>query len=133
MITATREDYLRALYKLGGDEDKEVGVTTLADHMCLAKSTVTERLQAMAMEKVVKYEKYRPLLLTKKGKDLAKKLTYKHRIIEVFLHNTLKMKGDVIHEEANQLEHAFSDDAIQRLARFLGNPRLDPHGSPIVK
>ena len=132
MVTATREDYLRALYKLGGDEGK-VGVTTLADHMGLAKSTVTERLQGMAENKIVKYERYKPLQLTRKGKNLAKKLTYKHRIIEVFLHDTLKMKGNVIHEEAHQLEHAFSDDAIQRLARFLGNPKVDPHGSPIVK
>ena len=133
MITETREDYIRALYKLEGSECRKVGVTELAEHMGLAKSTVTERLQSMASKNIVSYERYKPLHLTKKGRDFGKKLTYKHRVIEVFLHDVLKMKGDAVHNEAHHLEHAFSDEAIQRLARFLGNPKVDPHGSPIVK
>lgn len=60
-------------------------------------------------------------------------MTYKHRIIEVFLNDVLKVPKNKIHEEAERLEHAVSDDVIKRLAKFLEHPTSDPHGSDIPK
>ncbi len=128
-VTSTKEDYLRALYLLG----KSTGVVDLARHLGLSKSTVSERLEALAKQGFVSHKKYKKLQLTKKGEILAKNLTYKHRVIEVFLHNFLNIPKNKVHEEAHKLEHAFSDGAIKRLGRFVGNPQKDPHGKPIVK
>ncbi|OGK19075.1 hypothetical protein A3G67_01290 [Candidatus Roizmanbacteria bacterium RIFCSPLOWO2_12_FULL_40_12] len=128
-LTATKEDYLRAIYLSG----KDAGVVNLARRLDLSKSTVSERLAAMAKQGLVIHKKYEKLRLTKKGELFAKKLTYKHRIIEVFLHNVLHISKKKIHEEAHKLEHAFSDDAINRLSRLVGNPKRDPHGTPILK
>ena len=128
-ITSTKEDYVRALYLLG----KDVGVITLARHLNLSKSTVSERLEELGKHGFVHREKYKKLQLTKKGELLAKKLTYKHRVIEVFLHNFLNISKNKVHDEAHKLEHAVSDDVIKRLGRFVGNPKKDPHGTPILK
>jgi DtxR family Mn-dependent transcriptional regulator len=126
-ITSTKEDYVRAIYILQ-KTNKVTGVTHIAERLNLSKSTVSERVKELATA-----EHYGQVTLTVHGLDIAQKLTYKHRIIEVFLHKTLKMPKDKIHEEAELLEHAFSDDVIKRLAKFLDYPTSDPHGSAIPK
>jgi DtxR family transcriptional regulator, Mn-dependent transcriptional regulator len=131
-ITATKEDYVRAIFILALVLD-DVGVTNIAKRLGLSKSTVSERIKELVESKLVVSAPYGKVQLTKEGFEVGKKLTYKHRIIEVFLHNTLHIPKDKIHAEAERLEHAFSDDVIKRLANFLGNPANDPHGSTIPK
>lgn len=132
VITDTKEDYVRAIYILASAES-EVGVTDIADRLGLSKSTVSERIKELVVSKLVVSAPYGKVQLTKEGVEVGKKLTYKHRIIEVFLHNILHIPKNKIHAEAERLEHACSDEVIQRLATFLGNPTNDPHGSAIPK
>ena len=80
----------------------------------------------------ISVEPYSEIKLTKKGIKEAKKLTYKHRVIEAFL-KKLKVSDDVIHAEAHNLEHAFSFNTINKLNNFLGNPKNCPHGQKIIK
>ncbi len=127
-----KEDYLRAMYKFVEEGTSEIPITALAKKLGLSKSTVTERVQELARDGFVKQDKYAPVTLTKMGLGIAKKITYKHRVIEVFLHNTLGMNMEKIHEEAHKLEHALSDEVTRLLAKFLNNPTHDPHGSPII-
>ncbi|HMO77584.1 MAG TPA: metal-dependent transcriptional regulator [Candidatus Paceibacterota bacterium] len=129
-ITATKEDYIRAIYILS-QSPEGVGVTGIASKLKLSKSTVSERLKELVRDGLVVADPYAAVTLTEKGLDIGIKLTYKHRIIEVFLHQTLKMKKDLVHSEAERLEHACSDEVIQRLAKFLHDPESDPHGSAI--
>lgn len=131
-ITATKEDYVRAIYLLDSTQGT-TGVTDIANRLGLSKSTVSERVSELVNEGLVVSEPYGKVTLTKHGVEVGKKLTYKHRIIEVFLHNTLHIPKDKIHAEAERLEHAFSDEVVKRLASFLGNPTNDPHGSAIPK
>ena len=77
--------------------------------------------------------KYGKIHFTKKGKNLAKNITFKHRVIEVFLHDMLQISKSKIHNEAHKLEHAFSNESITKLSELLGNPETDPHGKPIPK
>ena len=128
MTTATREDYIRAIHKLGGNA-RSIDV---AASLGLAKSTVSERLKDLAKEKLVSYHPYSTVAFTPKGRRLGEKLTYKHRIIECFLHETLGFSATRVHEEAHKLEHAFSDESVRRLAKLLGNPQKDPHGRKIA-
>ena len=133
MVTETKEDYLRAISKLEEKTGKQVGTVQLASHLDLAKSTVSERLKELRHQKLIKHDKYAAIELTKKGKEVAKRIEYNHRLIEVFLHDTLKISKDKIHEEAHRLEHAFSDESIENLGRFLGYPKCCPHGQPLKK
>ncbi len=131
MLSATREDYIRAIYLLSFDSS--ASVTDVADRLSLSKSTVSERIQDLVTDGLVETEPYSGVSLTAKGLEVAKVLTYKHRIIEVFLHETLGIDAEKVHIEAEKLEHAFSDEVIKKLAKFLKNPTSDPHGTKITK
>jgi DtxR family transcriptional regulator, Mn-dependent transcriptional regulator len=131
-INATREDYVRAIYILQ-ESGQDTGVTHVAERLHLSKSTVSERVKSLVKDGLVENTPYAQVKLTKEGLNIGKKLTYKHRIIEVFLNQTLGVPDDRVHEEAEKLEHAFSDEVIKKLAKFLGNPVSDPHGSVIPK
>ncbi|MCA9360705.1 metal-dependent transcriptional regulator, partial [Candidatus Kaiserbacteria bacterium] len=102
VLSATKEDYVRAIYTLQESSD-EAGVTQIADKLGLSKSTVSERLKDLAQDGFVIANPYSQVELTKKGVDAGKKLTYKHRLIEVFLHSVLKVPKDKVHEEAHRL------------------------------
>lgn len=128
----TQEDYIRAIFLLQENEES-VGVVSIAESLGLSKSTVSERIKELTEAGLTISKPYSPITLTKRGKQLGEKMTYKHRLIEFFLHETLLMPADKIHNEAHLLEHAFSDEAIEHLAAFLNHPKTDPHGSPINK
>ena len=132
MESASREDYLRGIYHLLEDEGYVKSVD-LADYLNITKPSVSEMLQELDKEGLVDYKKYSQLRFTSKGRSIARKLTLKHRIIESFLKNILKIDSENVHEEAHRLEHAFSDESIEKLRKLLGNPKEDPHGKPIPK
>lgn len=130
MKSASKEDYLRGIYHLMED-NKEVKSVELADYLNITKPSVSQMLQELDKEGLIDYKKYSRLKLTDKGRKIAEKVTFKHRIIETFLKSMLKINSTEIHEEAHRLEHAFSDKSINRLRKMLGNPKLDPHGKTI--
>ena len=130
MKSASKEDYLRGIYHLMED-NKEVKSVELADYLNITKPSVSQMLQELNKEGMIDYKRYSRLKLTDKGRKIAEKVTFKHRIIETFLKSMLKINSTEIHEEAHRLEHAFSDKSINRLRKMLGNPKLDPHGKTI--
>ncbi len=130
MANASKEDYLRAAYCLM-EENKEVRSVDLADYLNVTKPSVSEMLKELDKEGLIEHKKYSKVKLTSKGHKIARNLTSKHRIIERFLKDMLKVNAKKIHEEANRLEHAFSDDSIMKLRKLLGYPKMDPHGKPI--
>ncbi len=130
MFTANREDYLRGLYILN-EEKGEIKSIDLAHYLNVSKPSVSEMVQELNKEGLVSYRKYSKLKFTAKGKRIAQKLTSKHRLIELFLKNVLKIDSKNVHQEAHRLEHAFSDDSINKIKKLLGNPKKDPHGKPI--
>lgn len=131
-ITPTREDYIRAVFSLR-EQGLNVRIIDISHYLKLARSTVSERIHDLESARLVKTDRSGGITLTKQGTILAEKLTYKHRLIEVFLHTVLGIDPKKVHNEAHRLEHAFSDDVIKRLAKFLGNPTKDPHGKRIKK
>ena len=115
------------------EEHDDVRSVQVASYLNVSKPSVSEMLRSLDREGFIQYKKYSKINLTRTGKNYAKNLTAKHRIIETFLKNTLKISSSTVHEEAHRLEHAFSDESIIKLNKFLGSPKLDPHGKPIPK
>ncbi|MBI2660216.1 metal-dependent transcriptional regulator [Candidatus Woesearchaeota archaeon] len=130
MFTANREDYLRGLYILE-EEKGEIKSIDLAKYLNVSKPSVSEMARELNKEGLISYKKYSKLKFTPKGKKIAQKLTSKHRLIELFLKNILKIQSKKIHGEAHRLEHAFSDESMEKLKKLLHNPKMDPHGKPI--
>jgi DtxR family transcriptional regulator, Mn-dependent transcriptional regulator len=131
-VSPAREDYIRAIYLLQ-EYGQEPGISQIAQKLGLSKSTVSERIKELTRDGLTISKPYSTITLTKEGLALGKKMTYKHRLIEVFLHETLKLPKKLVHAEAERLEHAFSDETITLLATFLKHPTHDPHGSLIKK
>src|SRR3989339_1011437 len=130
MFTANKEDYLRGLYILEEEKGKIKSID-LAHYLNVSKPSVSEMIRELNREGLIDYKKYSKLRFTSKGRKIAKKLTSKHRLIESFLRNMLKISPKNVHQEAHRLEHAFSDESIFKMRELLGNPKKDPHGKPI--
>jgi DtxR family Mn-dependent transcriptional regulator len=109
----------------------EVSTNAIAEMMETKASSVTDMIKKLAEKDLVNYKKYQGVSLTEKGKLAAKMIVRKHRLWEVFLVEKLDFSWDEVHDIAEQLEHIKSEQLINKLDDFLGNPTTDPHGDPI--
>lgn len=133
MISLTEENYLKALFHLsaGQGSKREAGTSELAEHLSVKPASVHDMLKKLKEKKLVEYEKYGKISLTTSGRNRAVEVIRKHRLWETFLYDKLGFNWDEIHEVAEQLEHIRSAKLIERLDKFLGYPRVDPHGDVI--
>jgi DtxR family Mn-dependent transcriptional regulator len=131
MYSFTEENYLKAIYKLSENNRQAISTNAIADMLQTKAASVTDMIRKLAEKKLLKYEKYKGVELTEKGKRVAIDTVRKHRLWEVFLCDTLKFGWHEVHEIAEQLEHINSALLIDKLDAFLGFPSHDPHGDPI--
>ena len=124
------EDYLRGVYYLSGGKSP-VRPIDLAKRLSVSKNTISAMVEKLAGKKLLSHEKYGGISLTPAGAKIAKGLTHKHRLIELFLVRKLGRNASKVHNEACRLEHDFSNESIGAIKRLLGNPKTDPHGMPI--
>ena len=129
-INHTVEDYLRAIYRI---EEREGNVSNaaLCRELAVSAAAASEMVRKLADAKLVEYRKYYGANLTKEGRRVALSVTRRHRLWEVFLIESLNFAWDQVHALADQLEHIGSEELVDRLDDFLGNPTHDPHGDPI--
>ncbi len=132
MRNETAEEYLRAFYYLQ-QKNGIARASELARYLGISKAGVSEMIASLGERGLVKAKKYAPASLTRRGASIAKKMTFRHRVLEFFLSEKLGMPTSAVHDEASRLEHAISDDAVARLYKMLGKPKRDPHGSPIIR
>ncbi|MBD3581685.1 metal-dependent transcriptional regulator [Flavobacterium selenitireducens] len=130
-MTFSEENYLKTIYHLTSVSDSGVSTNAIAEKMDTKASSVTDMLKKLAEKKLVSYKKYQGVSLTESGLLAAKMIVRKHRLWEVFLVEKLDFNWDEVHDIAEQLEHIQSEQLIDRLDDFLGNPTEDPHGDPI--
>lgn len=130
MNSQSEEDFLKALYHLEMDINA-VSTNSIADYLDMKPSSVTDMLKKLAEKKFINYQKYKGTSLSKKGKLIALSIIRKHRLWETFLVEKLGFGWDQVHTIAEQLEHIKSEELIENLDNFLGNPKYDPHGDPI--
>jgi len=133
MLSESEQDYLKAIYKLLRDppEQKSVSTNRLADYMNVAAPSVTNMLKNLADMKLVVYEPYRGVRLTREGEKIALEMIRHHRLVELYLAEALGVPWDQVDQEAEKWEHILSEDIEDRIDKFLGNPTHDPHGAPI--
>jgi DtxR family Mn-dependent transcriptional regulator len=90
-------------------------------------------LKTLAESGLAEYRPYEGVTLTKPGKALALRMLRRHRLLELFLQQTLGLAWDEVHDEAENMEHSVSDSLVDRIDEFLGKPQYDPHGAPIPR
>ena len=129
-LSRSTEDYLKAIYSLG-TSGEAVQTSAIADALSVAPASVSGMLKRLAEQGLLEHVPYRGVQLTRAGRDAALRMVRRHRILETYLTQQLGYDWDSVHDEAERLEHAVSDELIDRMARALGDPQYDPHGAPI--
>jgi DtxR family Mn-dependent transcriptional regulator len=124
------EDYLKAIYKLQGP-GSPVSTSALAEELGRSDASVTDMVKGLADRGLLEHRPYHGVRLTSSGESAALRIIRRHRVIESYLIEKLGYTWDGVHAEAERLEHAASDDLVDRMARAMGDPSHDPHGSPI--
>jgi DtxR family transcriptional regulator, Mn-dependent transcriptional regulator len=125
------EDYCKAVYVLETRRDEAVSTNALAERLSLTTGSVSGMLRKLDESGLITHEPYRGVRLTGRGRHVALEVIRHHRLLELFLAETLEMSWDRVHDEAEVLEHFLSDELEELIAAKLGHPTLDPHGDPI--
>jgi DtxR family Mn-dependent transcriptional regulator len=131
VATIAVENYLKHVLLLSEGGGELVSMGALAGALAVVPGTATTMVKALADEGLVEHQLRSGVRLTAEGRRVALGVLRKHRLVETFLVNVLKMDWSKVHEEAEQLEHAISDEVLDRLDSLLGHPPTDPHGDPI--
>lgn len=129
-LTTAHEDYLKAVYLLHS-QGVDVTNSALANHLSVSPASATNMVKKLADLKLLHYEPYQSIRLTQAGERVALEVLRHHRLIELYLHQELKLPWDQVHAEAEKLEHVISETLEDAIALALGHPQVDPHGDPI--
>lgn len=124
------EDYVKIIYKLGRNE-QAVSTTELARAMGTTPAAATKMIKQLAEQKLTNHTPYHGVRLTPVGEKIALETIRHHRLLELYLHQSLGYGWDEVDAEAEKLEHHISEEFEARIDRMLGSPERDPHGDPI--
>jgi DtxR family transcriptional regulator, Mn-dependent transcriptional regulator len=132
MPSLTVENYLKTVLQICIEADSEWASTgQIATALNVSPGTVTSMLKTLSDSSLANYKPYSGVKLTKQGRMLAVRMLRRHRLLELFLVRTLELTWDQVHDEAERMEHAVSDELIDRIDEYLEKPQVDPHGDPI--
>jgi len=130
MNTLAEENYLKSIYHLSLNEGN-VSTNQIAALLNTRAASVTDMLKKLADKALINYTRYQGVSLTATGEKIAIHIIRKHRLWEYFLVEKLNFKWDQVHEMAEEMEHISSKELVDRLDKFMGYPKYDPHGDPI--
>ena len=130
LVTVPVEDYLKVIFELESAAGV-AGTNEIAAALGFAPASVSGMVRRLAEQGLITHERYRGVRLTKSGRRAALRTIRRHRVIEAYLTRALGMPWDRVHDEAERLEHAASDELVDRMAAAIGEPTTDPHGAPI--
>ncbi len=128
-LTDAIQDYLREIYKLADGEP--VSVTSLAKAQRVSPASASAMVKKLSALGLAAHEPYRGVTLTPAGEKVALEIIRHHRLLELYLAETLGLHVDDVHDEAERLEHVISEELEAKIDRALGYPTHDPHGDPI--
>ena len=131
MTRRSTEDYLKAIYDLS-QNGQPVSTTDISRTLKIAPASVTEMLKKLAEKGYITHSPYHGTRLTISGKRTAENIIRKHRLLERFLHDVLKVDKAQVHDQACGMEHSLSDAAAESLCRFLRHPETCPDNGKII-
>jgi DtxR family Mn-dependent transcriptional regulator len=131
-LTISIQDYLKNIYDLT-EHGENASTNALAEKLKISAPSVTGMIKKLSKAKppLVEYQKHQGVTLTKDGRRAALEVIRHHRLLEMWLVQTLGYSWDEVHEEAERLEHVISEDFERRIAAAMGHPIRDPHGDLI--
>ena len=125
------QDYAKAIYSLEGRSDEPVGNNELAERLGVPPGTASAMVKRLDELGLAEHTPYHGVRLTADGRRVALRMLRRHRLLELFLAETLDLPWDRVDQEAELLEHSLSEELEAAIAERLGNPTHDPHGDPI--
>jgi DtxR family transcriptional regulator, Mn-dependent transcriptional regulator len=125
------QDYAKAIYALQTRAGGAVSTNDLADRMDVTAASASGMVRKLDDLGLVTHEPYRGVALTAAGERVALEVLRHHRLLELYLAESLDVPWDRVHDEAEVLEHVLSEELEELIANKLGNPTHDPHGDPI--
>ena len=129
-VTEVVEEYLEGIYRL----QEKSGVARTSDIVKVLQvvpGTVTNTVERLEKEGMLRHEPYRGVKLTDKGRKIALDVIRRHRLSERLLTDFVHVDWDKVHDAACRLEHGITNDVIKKLEKALGHPKTCPHGNPI--
>src|SRR3954447_7924627 len=125
------EDYAKAIFSLQDEARGVVTMTAIAERLGVTVASASGMVRRLHEHGLVEHQPYRGVALTGDGRRVALRVLRHHRLLETYLAESLGVPWDRVHDEAEVLEHALSDDLEALIAAKLGHPTHDPHGDPI--
>jgi DtxR family Mn-dependent transcriptional regulator len=125
------EDYAKAIYALQARGGGPVSTNALAERLGVTPASASGMVKRLGELGLVSHRPYHGVLLTDAGRRVALEVIRHHRLLELYLVESLGVPWDRVHEEAEVLEHVLSDDLEELISAKLGHPTHDPHGDPI--
>jgi DtxR family transcriptional regulator, Mn-dependent transcriptional regulator len=129
-LSRSVEDYLKTIWSLT-ERGEAASTSNIAQALEVQPASVSGMVKRLAEAGWVEHTRYKGVSLTDEGNREALRIVRRHRILETYLSRRLGYSWDDVHDEAERLEHAASDELIDRMAAALEHPREDPHGDPI--
>src|SRR5258707_10190873 len=129
-LTRSVEDYLKTIYHLSS-QGGFASTRDIAGVLRVAPPSVSGMVKRLSEMGLIEHVPYRGVQLTAQGRRAALRMIRRHRVLELYLTRNLGYDWDTVHNEAERLEHAVSDELIERMAAAMGDPHYDPHGDPI--
>jgi DtxR family Mn-dependent transcriptional regulator len=125
------EDYAKAIYALEVRSSEPVGNNALAERLGVTPGSASAMVKRMGELGYVEHIPYRGVTLTDAGRRVALEVIRHHRLLELYLVESLGVPWDRVHAEAEVLEHVLSEELEELISAKLGDPTHDPHGDPI--
>jgi DtxR family Mn-dependent transcriptional regulator len=125
------EDYAKAIYALERRDSEPVSTNALAERLGVTPASASGMIKRLGELGLVEHQPYRGVSLTDDGRRVALEVMRHHRLLELYLVETLGVPWDRVHQEAEVLEHVLSEELEELIAAKLGDPTHDPHGDPI--
>jgi DtxR family transcriptional regulator, Mn-dependent transcriptional regulator len=130
MLSEAAQDYVKQIYLLER-RDGKASTSALAEAMGVSAASATAMVKKLATLGLVEHSPYHGVTLTPPGEKVALEVVRHHRLLEVYLTQTLGLSWDRVHSEAERLEHVLSEELEAEIDRVLGYPATDPHCDPI--
>jgi DtxR family Mn-dependent transcriptional regulator len=130
-VSSAVEDYAKAIYALEQRGREAVSTTALAERLGITAASASGMVKRLCELGLVEHQPYHGVSLTEGGRRLALEVIRHHRLLELYLVESLGVPWDRVHAEAEVLEHVLSEELEELIAAKLGDPTHDPHGDPI--